>query len=109
MAGSAGQRWRIIDTYEMVPLAYNTAKTCFQSKFANCDLTQIYQDNKLAIDTHHKTKYHKAAKDFEMEIMDLQKNLPFIKQLDLCWELLKKHFKPEETFLPKYLITEYWT
>jgi hypothetical protein len=68
VAGSAGQRWRIIDTYEMVPLAYNTAKTCFQSKFANCDLTQIYQDNKLAIDTHHKTKYHKAAKDFEMEI-----------------------------------------
>jgi V/A-type H+-transporting ATPase subunit B len=28
--------------------------------------------------------------------------------LDMCWDVLRKHFNPEETFLSKKLIEQYW-
>jgi V/A-type H+-transporting ATPase subunit B len=28
--------------------------------------------------------------------------------LDLCWDVLRKHFEPTETGLSKKLIDEYW-
>ena len=52
----------IVETYRSAPLADQTAKICFQSKFTNCDLTKIYEENRLAIDSYHETKYGKYVK-----------------------------------------------
>jgi len=46
--------------------------------------------------------------DFENKMLDLKINLPLIEQLNLGWEILSKHFLPEETSLPRKLIAKYW-
>jgi V/A-type H+-transporting ATPase subunit B len=48
------------------------------------------------------------GQDFEEQMMDLKVNLPLINQLNLGWKILKKHFLPEETFLPSKLTKVYW-
>merc|ERR1711981_31546 len=48
------------------------------------------------------------GKDFEEKMMDLKINLSLIQQLNLGWEILGKHFTPEETSLPNKLIQAYW-
>lgn len=48
------------------------------------------------------------GEDFEKRMMDLNVNLPLHAQLDLGWELLKAHFTPEQTGLPRKLLDKYW-
>lgn len=48
------------------------------------------------------------GEDFEKRMMDLDVNLPLHEQLDLGWELLKTHFTPEQTALPRKLLDKYW-
>ena len=46
--------------------------------------------------------------DFERELMDLNVNIPIEKALDLCWEILARHFEPVQTGLKDQLIKEFW-
>lgn len=46
--------------------------------------------------------------DFEHELMDLNVNIPIEKALDLCWEILARHFEPVQTGLKDHLIRKYW-
>jgi V/A-type H+-transporting ATPase subunit B len=46
--------------------------------------------------------------DFERELMDLNVNIPIEKALDLCWEILGRHFEPVQTGLKDHLIRKYW-
>lgn len=46
--------------------------------------------------------------DFERELMDLNVNIPIEKALDLCWEILGRHFEPIQTGLKEHLIEKFW-
>jgi V/A-type H+/Na+-transporting ATPase subunit B len=46
--------------------------------------------------------------EFERRMMDLDVNLPMHGQLDLGWEIMKNHFTPEQTGLPRKLLDLYW-
>lgn len=48
------------------------------------------------------------GEDFEKRMMDLDVNLPLHEQLDLGWALLRLHFTPEQTALPRKLLDKYW-
>jgi len=48
------------------------------------------------------------GKDFEKELMDLNVNIPIEKALDLCWDILERHFEPVQTGLKDQLIEKYW-
>ncbi len=48
------------------------------------------------------------GKDFERELMDLNVNIPIEKALDLCWEILGRHFEPVQTGLKEGLTKKYW-
>jgi V/A-type H+-transporting ATPase subunit B len=47
-------------------------------------------------------------KTFQRELMDPFRFLELEDALDLCWEVLAKHFKKEEVGLSSKLINEYW-
>jgi V/A-type H+-transporting ATPase subunit B len=47
-------------------------------------------------------------KTFQRELMDPFRYLELEEALDLCWEVLAKHFKPEEVGLSSDLIRDYW-
>jgi len=47
-------------------------------------------------------------KSFQRELMDPFRYLELEDALDLCWEILAKHFKKEEVGLSSKLIEEYW-
>ncbi len=47
-------------------------------------------------------------KTFQKELMDPFRSLKLEDALDLCWEVLSKHFKPEEVGLSSDLIKDYW-
>ncbi len=47
-------------------------------------------------------------KTFQRELMDPFRYLELEDALDLCWEVLAKHFKPEEVGLSSDLIRDYW-
>lgn len=49
------------------------------------------------------------GEDFERRMMDLEVNLPLDEQLDLGWEILKSHFTPEQTGMPRKLVEKYWS
>ena len=46
--------------------------------------------------------------DFERELMDLNVNIPIEKALDLCWDILGRHFEPVQTGLKEHFIQKYW-
>jgi len=46
--------------------------------------------------------------DFEKELMDLNVNIPIEPALDLCWDILSRHFQPVQTGLKDHLIEEFW-
>ncbi len=46
--------------------------------------------------------------DFEKELMDLNVNIPIEQALDLCWDILARHFQPVQTGLKDHLIAEFW-
>ncbi|WP_028320807.1 V-type ATP synthase subunit B [Desulfatiglans anilini] len=48
------------------------------------------------------------GKDFETELMDLNVNIPIEQALDLCWEILGRHFEPVQTGLKDQLIQKHW-
>jgi V/A-type H+-transporting ATPase subunit B len=48
------------------------------------------------------------GRDFERELMDLNVNIPIEKALDLCWEILGRHFEPVQTGLKEQLTKKYW-
>jgi len=48
------------------------------------------------------------GKDFEAELMDLNVNIPIEKALDLCWDILGRHFEPIQTGLKENLTQKYW-
>lgn len=48
------------------------------------------------------------GKDFETELMDLNVNIPLDEALDLCWDILGRHFEPVQTGLKDHLIKEHW-
>lgn len=48
------------------------------------------------------------GKDFETELMDLNVNIPIERALDLCWEILGRHFEPVQTGLKDQLIQKHW-
>jgi V/A-type H+-transporting ATPase subunit B len=48
------------------------------------------------------------GKDFETELMDLNVNIPIEEALDLCWDILGRHFEPVQTGLKDNLIKEHW-
>ena len=48
------------------------------------------------------------GEDFETELMDLDVNIPIDKALDLCWDILARHFDPVQTGLKDKLIESYW-
>ncbi len=48
------------------------------------------------------------GKDFETELMDLNVNIPIEKALDLCWDILGRHFDPVQTGMKDQLIKKYW-
>jgi V/A-type H+-transporting ATPase subunit B len=48
------------------------------------------------------------GKDFETELMDLNVNIPIEEALDLCWDILGRHFEPVQTGLKDLLIKEHW-
>jgi V/A-type H+-transporting ATPase subunit B len=47
-------------------------------------------------------------KTFQRELMDPFRYLELEEALDLCWDILAKHFKKEEAGLPSQLIESYW-
>tara|TARA_R110002049_G_scaffold1113_2_gene8208 strand:- start:14042 stop:15373 length:1332 start_codon:yes stop_codon:yes gene_type:complete len=47
-------------------------------------------------------------KSFQKELMDPFRYLELEDALDLCWDILSKHFKKEEVGLSSQLIEEYW-
>jgi V/A-type H+-transporting ATPase subunit B len=48
------------------------------------------------------------GKDFETELMDLNVNIPIEQALDLCWDILARHFEPVQTGLKNEMIKEFW-
>ncbi|MBN1104136.1 MAG: V-type ATP synthase subunit B [Deltaproteobacteria bacterium] len=46
--------------------------------------------------------------DFEKELMDLNVNIPIEQALDLCWDILARHFEPVQTGMKDHLIKEFW-
>jgi V/A-type H+-transporting ATPase subunit B len=48
------------------------------------------------------------GKDFETELMDLNVNIPIEQALDLCWDILARHFEPIQTGLKNEMIKEFW-
>ncbi len=48
------------------------------------------------------------GEEFETRMMDLEVNLPLEDQLDLGWEILGRHFTPEESGLPRRLVDQFW-
>lgn len=48
------------------------------------------------------------GKDFETELMDLNVNIPIERALDLCWEILARHFEPVQTGLKNDMVKEFW-
>ena len=46
--------------------------------------------------------------DFEQELMDLNVNIPIEEALDLCWDILARHFEPVQTGLKDSLVKQYW-
>jgi V/A-type H+-transporting ATPase subunit B len=48
------------------------------------------------------------GKDFEDELMDLNVNIPIEEALDLCWDILARHFEPVQTGLKENLIEKFW-
>ena len=48
------------------------------------------------------------GKDFETELMDLNVNIPLEEALDLCWDILGRHFEPVQTGLKDHLVKEHW-
>lgn len=46
--------------------------------------------------------------DFEKELMDLNVNIPIEKALDLCWDILGRHFDPVQTGMKGSLIQKHW-
>jgi V/A-type H+/Na+-transporting ATPase subunit B len=48
------------------------------------------------------------GQDFERDLMDLTLNVPVEKALDLCWEILARHFTPVQTGLKEELVQEFW-
>ena len=48
------------------------------------------------------------GKDFEAELMDLNVNIPIEEALNLCWDILGRHFEPVQTGLKENLIEKFW-
>jgi V/A-type H+-transporting ATPase subunit B len=46
--------------------------------------------------------------DFEKELMALEVNIPIEEALDLCWDILARHFDAVQTGLKDNLVKEYW-
>ena len=46
--------------------------------------------------------------DFEKELMALEVNIPIEEALDLCWDILSRHFDAVQTGLKDHLVKEYW-
>jgi V/A-type H+-transporting ATPase subunit B len=48
------------------------------------------------------------GEDFEKELMALEVNIPIEEALDLCWDILARHFDAVQTGLKDHLVKEYW-
>lgn len=48
------------------------------------------------------------GEDFERELMDLNVNIPIEKALDLCWDILGRHFEPVQTGMKEQLTAKHW-
>ena len=48
------------------------------------------------------------GEDFEKELMDLEVNIPIEEALDLCWDILARHFEAIQTGLKDHLVGKYW-
>jgi len=46
--------------------------------------------------------------DFETELMDLNVNIAIEEALNLCWDILSRHFDPVQTGLKDQLVKAYW-
>jgi V/A-type H+-transporting ATPase subunit B len=49
------------------------------------------------------------GKDFEEELMALNVNIPIEEALNLCWDILGRHFEPVQTGLKEQLIQKFWS
>jgi len=48
------------------------------------------------------------GEDFESELMDLNVNIPIEEALDLCWDILGRHFEPVQTGMKEHLVQQHW-